>query len=236
MRNFFEGTAKKSLRLIRLVKMLALGGATLLLAVASVAWPQPTAEAFLLAQPSPRPTIDLTATALAQPTSPPGPTNTPLPPGSTNPPQPTGGQPSATATRIRPQATATQTPTAEPPTATASPTSTATTAPPTDVPPTQTPWVILITTTPQPGGGGVIIITVIPTLAATAVQPETSPPPKTNWDWLGWLVIVLVLVLLAMPLVWLVRRKFILPALYPARGRPRSTGVRPGRRRERRLP
>lgn len=234
MRNFFEGTAKKSLRLIRLVKMLALGGATLLLAVASVAWPQPTAEAFLLAQPSPRPTIDLTATALAQPTNPPGPTNTPLPPGSTNPPQPTGGQPSATATRIRPQATATQTPTAVPPTA--SPTSTATTAPPTDIPPTQTPWVILITTTPQPGGGGVIIITVIPTLAATAVQPETSPPPKTNWDWLGWLVIVLVLVLLAMPLLWLVRRKFILPVLYPARGRPRSTGVRPGRRRERRLP
>ena len=205
--------------------------------VVSLGWPLRPAGASLLAQPSPRPTIDLTGTALAQPTNPPGPTNTPLPPGPTNPP-PTGGQPSATrvpptATPIRPRATTTQPPTTEPPTATERPTSTATAAPPTEIPPSQTPFVIYITTTPQPGGG-VVIITVIPTLRATAVQPETPQASKANWDWLGWLVLLVVLGLLAIPLMWLARRKFMLPAMYPARGRPRSTGVRAGRGRERR--
>lgn len=240
MKNFFAATLKNSDRPTRSVKAVAFFVFIVIFSVANVVWPQPLVEAYPLAQPSPRPTIDLTATALAQPTNPPGPTNTPLPPGGTNPPQPTSAQPSATsasptATRRRPQATLTSTSTAVPPTVTEPPTSTATAAPPTDVPPTQTPWVIYITTTPQPGGGGVIIITVIPTLQPTAVQPETPPPPKANWDWLGWLVLLLVLGLLTIPLLWLARRKFSLPALYPARGRPRSTGVRPGRRRERRL-
>lgn len=240
MKNFFEATPKKSPRLTRPVKILALFVTAVMFGVVNVAWPQSAVEAYPLAQPSPRPTIDLTATALAQPTNPPGATATPLPPGPTNPP-PTGGQPSATAasptaTRIRPQATTTRTPTAEPATATEPPTSTATAAPSTEVPPTQTPWVIYITTTPQPGGGGVVIITDIPTLQATAGQPEPPPSPKSNWDWLGWLVLLFVLGLLAIPLLWLARRGFIFPALYPARGRPRSTGTRPGRRRERRLP
>ncbi len=208
--------------------------------VVSALWPQHKVEAYPFAQPSPRPTIDLTATALAQPTNPPAPTNTPLPPGPTsppqptNPPQPTSAQPSITpvpptATRVRAQATNTHTPTTESPTATQPPTATDTEAPPTEIPSTQTPWVIYITTTPQPGGGSVIIITVVPTLQPTAVQPEIVSPPKANWDWLGWLVLMLVLVLLAVPLMWLARRKFILPMIYPTRGRPRSTGVRPGR-------
>lgn len=240
MKNFFEETPRKSFHLTRSVKILALFVTTGLFCVVNAIWPQSTVEAYPLVQPSPRPTIDLTATALAQPTNPPGPTNTPLPPGPTNPPQPTGSQPSATAasptaTRRRPQATITHTATAAPPTVTAPPTFTATAVPPTEVPPTQTPWVIFITTTPQPGGGGVVIITVIPTLPATAVQPETTPSRTANWQWLGWLVLLLVLGLLAMPLLWLARRKFTFPALYPARGRPRSTGVRPGRRRGRRL-
>lgn len=233
-------TKKKTLSAGRKGKIVVLVVTTCVFFVISTAWPQHTAEAYPFAQPSPRPTIDLTATALAQPTNPLGPTNTSLPPGPTSPPQTTTAQPSATnvlptATRVRGQATNTHTPTAEPPTATIPPTATNTDAPPTAIPPTQTPWIIYITTTPQPGGGGVVIITVIPTLQPTAVQPEPPAAPNANWGGLAWFVLILVLALLALPLMWLARRRFILPMLYPARGRPRPTGVRPRRGRERRL-
>lgn len=211
------------------VGAMALCGAGLLL-------PPLRAEGAAL-QPSPRPTIDLTATQAAllsstpaTPTPASGATNTGAPPVNTTQPQITA---TATAIRARPS----RTPTAAPPTETATPPSappseTPTAAPPTEIPATQTPWIIYITTTPD-AGGGVIVITVIPTLAPT---PTPAPQNTTDWSWLAWLVLALLAIMLGLPLLWLLRRRLRSPMVYPVRGRVRRATVRPARIRRKNTP
>lgn len=204
-----------------------LGWGTMLLACALSLTEGPRlAEAGPLAQPSARPTIDLTATAAAQ-ASPTAPAPSPTSGGAATsvPTSLTSAPPTATQKGAQPTRTSTSVP------LTASPTATpwiivvtATGLPPTETAPTATPQVIVITATPLLGGA--IVATTIPPTS----QPVSDPAAPSPASWVLWLFILSPIVLVTLALWWLRSRRYFLPVLYPPRGRPRRAGVRPGRR------
>lgn len=201
-------------------------GAMLLACALSLVHGPRQAEAGPLAQPSARPTIDLTATAAAQasPTASGG-------AGTSVAASPTSALPTATPRGIQPTRTTTSmpstaSPTQPPPTAT--PwiiVVTATSLPPTEAPASPTPHVIVITATPEPGGA--VVGTALPPTA----QPATDPAAPNPAGWWLWALILSPFVMLALALWWLRGRGFFVPAFYPPRGRPRRGGVLSGRRR-----
>jgi hypothetical protein len=207
-------------------------GAMLLACALSLVHGPRQAEAGPLAQPSARPTIDLTATAAAHasPTAP-GPVPTTGGGGTSVAASPTAALPTATPRSIQPTRTSTTvpstvSPTQPPPTAT--PwiiVVTATSLLPTEPPASPTPLVIVITATPGPGGA--MVGTALPLTAQPASDPATPNP--AGW-WL-WVLILSPIVMLAVALWWLRGRGFFVPALYPPRGRPRRGGVLSARRR-----
>jgi hypothetical protein len=190
------------------------------LCVGAALWPARAVVAQT--NPSPRPPIDQTLTALAPPPTSPsggGPTSAPatLAPG----------QPSPTATIVRPRVTRT-------PTATQTDVPTAT---PTPTQPTQTPFVIeqtVVQTVVQVVvetvvvSGTPIVVTVPP------VETEaTAPAANTDVPWWLWLLILFPLLALLVGL-WLLRARGVFwPGLYPLHGRPWQAQPVVGRRRPR---
>ncbi len=181
------------------------------------------ARAEPLAQPSPRPTIDLTATALAQPTAPPPPPGTlPPGPGTTSIPPASPTQPAPTRAAATATATATQTNTAAP---SDTPPATATTGP------SQTP-VVLIQTVVQTQEVPIVQTVVVTNTPAAAAGPVDAPrPPGLGFTLLLWLFMLVPLLALMLGLIWLWRQRFLFPGVYPMRGRPWRGGRLPGRQR-----
>jgi hypothetical protein len=75
----------------------------------------------------------------------------------------------------------------------------------------------------------VVVITVV----SPTTQPASASQPDPLGAWL-WVVLLIPLVLLAIALLWLVRRDLLLPGFYPWRGRPRWIALKRGRRAARR--
>jgi hypothetical protein len=184
---------------------------------------QPVASAGLI-QPSDRPPLFGTQTAIAAtmtaaaqaPSSPlPEATREPPPTVTTFVPLPTGGQP-------RP----TRTPTTAPPTATPVTIIIVVTATPGPFTPTgspTTPPTSTFTSVPprptsaEPTGYA-------PPATAYPIAPGTTAPPGAGW--LLWVIVLIPFVALALALWWLFLRRF---PLYPLWGRPRRGSQRAGR-------